>query len=101
MDAKIGTLWLAIGFVGQLAFGLRFVVQWIASERRGSSFVPIVFWHLSIGGGLTLLAYAIHRRDPVFVLGQITGVAIYVRNLMLIHRDRQRSAAIEYVARRL
>ncbi len=82
MDYK--TIWLAIGFGGQLLFSLRFLVQWIASERSKKSVIPISFWYLSIAGGLTLLAYAIWRRDPVFILGQSTGCFIYARNLYLI-----------------
>ncbi len=77
---------------------LRFVVQWIASERKKRSVVPVAFWWLSLAGGLSLLAYYIHRRDPVFVFGQGLGCAIYIRNLVLIHRRRTEdvpSAGIE------
>jgi lipid-A-disaccharide synthase-like uncharacterized protein len=81
-------LWLAIGFLGQAMFSLRFLVQWWTSERAGRSIVPIGFWYLSLSGGLVLLFYAIHRRDPVFILGQATGVLVYLRNLQLIRRDR-------------
>ncbi|MGH9440812.1 MAG: lipid-A-disaccharide synthase N-terminal domain-containing protein [Thermoanaerobaculia bacterium] len=81
-------VWLAIGLGGQLLFSLRFLVQWIASERRGESYIPIIFWHLSIGGSIVLLAYAIHRRDVVFELGQAGGILVYVRNLWLIRRRR-------------
>jgi lipid-A-disaccharide synthase-like uncharacterized protein len=76
--------WLAIGFAGQALFSMRFLVQWLASERRGRSVVPLAFWYFSIGGGMTLLAYAIYRADPVFIVGQLAGLFIYVRNLQLI-----------------
>ena len=79
-------VWLAVGFIGQALFFGRFFVQWIASERRKQSVVPRAFWYLSLAGGMVLLAYAIHRRDPVFILGQATGFFIYTRNLWLIHR---------------
>ncbi len=81
--------WLyLLGFMGQLLFALRFFVQWVASERKGESVIPVYFWYLSLIGGLILLAYAIVRRDPVFVLGQSTGLFVYTRNLMLIYRRR-------------
>jgi len=76
--------WLAIGFAGQLMFTARFLVQWIASERARRSIVPHAFWWFSLAGGATLLAYAIWRRDPVFAIGQASGLVIYARNLMLI-----------------
>jgi lipid-A-disaccharide synthase-like uncharacterized protein len=80
--------WLYLGFAGQVLFGLRFLVQWVASERKGESIIPIYFWYLSLVGSLILLAYAIFRRDPVFILGQCTGFFVYARNLMLIYRKR-------------
>ena len=80
--------WLIIGFIGQALFFMRFLVQWIASERKGESVVPVFFWYFSLGGGLVLLAYAIHIRDPIFILGQSTGAFIYVRNLILIFRKK-------------
>lgn len=80
------TIWLCIGFSGQLLFTSRFLVQWIASERARRSVVPLAFWWFSLAGGATLLAYAIWRRDPVFAAGQASGLVIYVRNLMLIGR---------------
>jgi lipid-A-disaccharide synthase-like uncharacterized protein len=83
--------WLYLGFAGQLLFGLRFVVQWVASERKGESIIPIYFWYLSLVGSMILLAYAIFRRDPVFILGQCTGFIVYTRNLMLIYRKRAAS----------
>jgi lipid-A-disaccharide synthase-like uncharacterized protein len=79
--------WLVIGLVGQGLFFMRFIVQWIASERRKASVIPVQFWYWSIGGSLVLLLYAIHLHDPVFILGQSLGSVIYVRNLMLIARE--------------
>ncbi len=79
-------MWLTIGFLGQALFAARFLVQWIASERRRESVVPVSFWYLSLGGAAILLAYAIWRRDPVFVLGQAFGFVVYTRNLALIGR---------------
>ncbi len=83
---EIENIWLLIGFAGQALFFMRFFVQWIASERRKQSVIPHAFWYFSIGGGLVLLTYAIYRRDPVFILGQCSGVFIYSRNLWFIHR---------------
>ncbi|HEX2839663.1 lipid-A-disaccharide synthase N-terminal domain-containing protein [Hyphomicrobium sp.] len=76
--------WLAIGVVGQSLFFMRFFVQWIASERRGESVFPTAFWYFSLSGGAVLLAYAIWRRDPIFILGQATGLLIYFRNLYFV-----------------
>lgn len=81
-------LWIGFGFAGQLIFGMRFVIQWIASERRKESYIPVFFWYLSLAGASILLTYAIHRRDPVFILGQTTGFIVYVRNIMLIYKKR-------------
>jgi lipid-A-disaccharide synthase-like uncharacterized protein len=87
--------WAILGFVAQLAFTGRFLVQWIASERQKKSVVPVSFWYLSIIGSLGLLVYAIVRADPVFILGQSLGCFIYLRNLMLIssHRKSQQADA--------
>ncbi|MGP3778906.1 lipid-A-disaccharide synthase N-terminal domain-containing protein [Halanaerobium saccharolyticum] len=82
-------IWIIIGFVGQAMFTLRFVIQWIASEKAKKSIVPNAFWYFSIAGSLTLLVYAIHRRDPVFIVGQSTGSFIYLRNLYLIKKNRK------------
>jgi lipid-A-disaccharide synthase-like uncharacterized protein len=76
--------WLIIGFIGQALFSARFIVQWIKSEKEKKSVFPIAFWYFSIAGGATLLAYAIHRQDPVFIFGQFTGLLIYFRNLYFI-----------------
>ena len=81
--------WLAIGFAGQLVFMGRFLVQWIVSERRKRSVIPLSFWYLSLAGSVILLSYSIHKRDPVFILGLSLNSLIYVRNLWLIYRPGQ------------
>jgi lipid-A-disaccharide synthase-like uncharacterized protein len=88
------TLWLAIGFVAQAIFASRFVVQWLASEKAKESVVPLSFWYQSLIGGFLLLAYAIYKRDPVFIAGQALGAVIYARNLFLIRRARRASGAV-------
>jgi len=82
-------IWLGIGFLAQATFMMRFIVQWIASEREGRSIVPVAFWYFSVAGGLMLLAYAIYRLDPVFIAGQAGGLLIYARNLHFVRRDRR------------
>ena len=77
---------LCVGFIGQGLFASRFVFQWIMSERKGKSHIPIIFWYLSIGGGIGLLTYAIFRKDPVIISGQLFGIIIYLRNLILIYK---------------
>jgi lipid-A-disaccharide synthase-like uncharacterized protein len=81
-------LWLALGFAAQLMFSMRFIVQWIASERARQSIVPETFWYFSCAGGAMLFAYAIYRADPVFILGQGAGLLIYARNIHLIWQAR-------------
>jgi lipid-A-disaccharide synthase-like uncharacterized protein len=76
--------WVVLGFVAQAFFTMRFVVQWIASERARRSVVPVAFWFFSIGGGALLLVYALYRRDPVFIAGQGLGLVVYMRNLYFI-----------------
>jgi len=85
------SLWVKIGFLGQAAFTARFLVQWVASEKKKDSVVPVAFWWLSIVGGVILLSYAIHRRDPVIIVGQAMGLLVYARNLMLVERARRRA----------
>lgn len=80
--------WLCVGFAGQILFGSRFIVQWLVSEYRGESVVPVQFWYLSIGGSLLLFLYATYRIDPVFMVGQSGGLFIYVRNLFLLENGR-------------
>jgi len=87
--SELSNPWVIVGLSGQLLFSLRFLVQWIVSERRKESVIPVAFWYLSLGGSLILLAYAIYRQDLVFILGQSTGSFIYMRNLMLIYRKRK------------
>ena len=89
------TYWLVVGFAGQVLFGMRFIIQWIISEKRGESVIPLPFWYLSIGGSLILLTYAIHKQDPVFILGQSLGSIIYIRNLILISRKKKAGEALE------
>jgi lipid-A-disaccharide synthase-like uncharacterized protein len=89
----VPVFWLAIGFLGQVLFSLRFIVQWVASERERRSVIPVLFWYFSLAGGVTLMAYAIHRKDPVFIVGQASGLFVYLRNLQFIRRERQEIAA--------
>jgi len=82
--------WLVVvGYAGQALFTMRFVVQWIASERARKSVFPVAFWFFSIGGGLLLFAYALVREDPVFILGQGFGVFVYLRNLYFVYHERR------------
>jgi|SRR5689334_13157914 lipid-A-disaccharide synthase-like uncharacterized protein len=80
--------WVVVGLSGQLLFSMRFLIQWIMSERARKSVMPVTFWYFSLAGGLVLLGYAIHRKDPVFIIGQSTGLVIYIRNLWLIHGNK-------------
>lgn len=80
--------WLFFGLAGQSLFMMRFIVQWIHSERHQRSVIPVSFWYLSLLGGLSVLAYGFHRVDPVIILGQLPGTIVYTRNLMLIRRER-------------
>jgi len=82
-----GIIWLVIGFAGQALFTMRFIVQWWSSERQKRSVIPVAFWYFSLAGGATLLAYAIYRQDPVFIVGQAGGLFIYSRNLYFINRE--------------
>ena len=86
--------WLIIGFVGQALFGARFIIQWVVSEKKGESTIPIAFWYCSIGGAVVLLTYAIYKQDPVFIVGQSLGSIVYVRNLILIDRKRKSMASV-------
>lgn len=85
-------IWVMVGFLGQAMFSARFIVQWFVSEKAKESIVPIAFWYFSILGGMTLLTYAIWRRDPVIICGQAGGLLIYARNLWFIHSKRAREA---------
>lgn len=85
---SVDHVWLAIGFLGQALFASRFIIQWFKSEMEGRSIIPVAFWYCSLGGGVVLLAYAVHKLDPVFILGQASGLFVYGRNLYLISRER-------------
>lgn len=93
VDTVYELAWIGLGFGAQAMFTMRFVVQWLASERARRSVMPVAFWYFSLAGGLLLLAYAIHRGDPVFIVGQASGLVVYSRNLYFIHRDRLRGTA--------
>ncbi|NRB35830.1 MAG: lipid-A-disaccharide synthase N-terminal domain-containing protein [Rhodobacteraceae bacterium] len=86
-------IWVIVGLFAQMLFSMRFIVQWIASEKENRSVVPEAFWWFSIVGGLTLFAYAVHRGDPVFMLGQSLGIVVYTRNLWLIYAEKRAAAA--------
>ena len=88
MDWSESTFWIVFGLLGNVAFGTRFLVQWIASERAGTSVVPTAFWYLSLVGAFILLIYAIHRRDPIFTLAYLPNGFIYARNLVLLRRKK-------------
>ncbi len=89
--SQIEIIFLVIGLLGQGLFASRFVIQWILSEKKGESYIPLVFWYLSIFGGIGLLTYAIFRKDPVIILGQTFGILIYIRNLFLIYKKKSKS----------
>jgi len=82
-------IWLTIGFGGQIVFTMRFLLQWLYSEKHRRSVIPVGFWYLSIIGSITLLIYAIHKLDPVFIAGQSFGILVYSRNLYFIYKERQ------------
>ena len=83
-------IWIIVGFAAQAMFSLRFIVQWIASEKKRESYLPNLFWYFSIAGGAMLLTYAIHRKDPVFIIGQASGLFVYVRNLYFVFLTKRR-----------
>jgi len=83
----IPTSWLILGFLGQALFSMRFLIQWIYSEKNKKSIIPIAFWYFSLAGGITLLSYALLRQDPVFIAGQGLGLFVYIRNLMFIRKE--------------
>ena len=87
--SNLEIIFLIIGFIGQGLFASRFIFQWIYSEKRGESYIPIIFWYLSIFGGIGLLTYAIFRKDPVIIVGQLFGILIYLRNLILIYKKKR------------
>ena len=87
--STLETIFLIIGFAGQGLFASRFLVQWFYSEKKGESYIPLSFWYLSIFGGIGLLTYAIFRKDPVIITGQLFGILIYLRNLILIYKKKK------------
>lgn len=95
MNATSNTLWLCIGLIGQTLFFMRFFVQWLASERQRQSVIPPAFWYFSLAGGLVLLAYSVWRADPIFIIGQASGLFIYSRNLYFLNNAEQSRAASE------
>ncbi len=86
-------VWLGIGFLGQSLFFSRWLLQWVSSERREESHIPLSFWYMSLFGSVIVLAYALHRVDPVFIAGQSVGTIVYVRNLILLHRAKKRAVS--------
>lgn len=86
------TLWLSVGLVGQILFFMRFLVQWIASERAKKSVIPNSFWFFSIGGAVILFSYSVYRQDIVFMLGQSLGILIYSRNLYFLKVNKNDNA---------
>ncbi|HOP46047.1 MAG TPA: lipid-A-disaccharide synthase N-terminal domain-containing protein [Desulfobacteraceae bacterium] len=88
-------VWLIVGFAGQAMFSMRFIIQWLKSERMKKSVIPIAFWYFSVAGGAALLLYAIHRKDPVFIVGQGAGLFIYARNLYFIFMDKKKAQTVE------
>ena len=86
MDKNL--IWMIIGFVGQGFFSARFILQWVMSEIKKQSIIPLGFWYFSLLGGATLFAYAIYKEDPVFIVGQGAGLFIYSRNLYLIYHKQ-------------
>jgi lipid-A-disaccharide synthase-like uncharacterized protein len=80
--------WILLGYVGQSLFAMRFIVQWVASEKVGRSVIPVAFWFFSIGGGVLLFVYALYVRDPVFIIGQGLGLFVYLRNVYFVFREK-------------
>ncbi|WP_341704963.1 lipid-A-disaccharide synthase N-terminal domain-containing protein [Ferrovibrio sp.] len=87
--------WAVIGFLGQAIFASRFIIQWLHAERVRRSEIPLAFWYISIAGGVTLLFYAIHIANMVFIVGQASGLFVYLRNLHLIYKARRAAAEIK------
>lgn len=99
MDISLS--WLIVGLLGQVFFSARFIIQWIYSEVNKKSIIPLAFWFFSILGGVTLLVYAIHRRDPVFILGQTAGLLIYARNLYFINKQNKIDLSLATVSKNI
>lgn len=94
VPTNTGVIWVLIGFVGQIFFTGRMIVQWIVSEKAKKSIVPRTFWVMSLVGSIMLLSYAFYRRDPVFILGQSFGSIVYIRNLILFAREKKETAGL-------
>lgn len=92
LSFEANSIWLIIGFMGQGLFFMRFLVQWIATEKAKKSVIPDLFWYFSLGGGAVLFSYALYRQDPVFILGQGLGIFIYLRNLYFVRKNRNNVA---------
>lgn len=92
--ASSETIWLCIGFIGQALFSARFFVQWLASEQQRRSVLPVAFWYFSLAGGIVLLSYALWRADPIFIIGQATGLLIYARNLYFVTTSARTGDAV-------
>ena len=101
MFAALHDPWVIVGFAGQALFMMRFLIQWLSSEKARRSVIPNAFWFFSLGGGAILLIYALHKRDPVFALGQGLGLFIYLRNFALILKARRRTTAATPLAEAL
>ncbi len=99
MDISLS--WLIVGLLGQVFFSARFIIQWIYSEVNKKSIIPLAFWFFSILGGVTLLVYAIHRQDPVFILGQSAGLLIYARNLYFINKQNKIDLSLATVSKNI
>lgn len=84
-------LWLMFGFIGQFFFTMRFIWQWLQSEKQRKSVIPVGFWYFSLGGGLIVSIYAIHLGDPVIIIGQVSGLFVYLRNLYFIQLDKKKN----------
>jgi lipid-A-disaccharide synthase-like uncharacterized protein len=82
--------WLLVGLLGQVLFMMRFIVQWVHSERHQKSLIPISFWYFSLLGSVIVLAYGLHKTELVIILGQLPGTLVYVRNLMLIKNEKSK-----------
>jgi lipid-A-disaccharide synthase-like uncharacterized protein len=93
--SSIDLMWIVIGLAGQCLFMARFIVQWIHSERHGKSVIPLSFWYLSLGGGMIVLAYGLHKLDPIIILGQLPGTIIYIRNLVLLNKNKDSFSVAE------
>ena len=94
MDFNDSWPWILFGLLGQGAFFSRFLVQWVASERAGRSFIPMSFWYLSLVGSSVLLIYAIHRQEPIFLLGFLPNIVVYTRNIMLVKRSGENAETL-------